>query len=86
MARPLGAKNSRTLQWEALCDSLTGELAENFQEIMTSWARSGDFEQEMAFVAAYTKILEYHKPKLQRTALSNEGDRPLVTIVIPEKL
>jgi hypothetical protein len=52
---------------------------------MVDWA-SGDDEQREAFVNAFIRIMEFHKPKLARTALSNEGDVPLVQIVLETKV
>ena len=86
MSRPVNRRNLKTLQWEALRDSVTGDLCDHFNTIMQEWATSGDPYLQNCFVNAYIKILEFHKPRLSRTALSNEGDQPLVTIVIPEKL
>jgi hypothetical protein len=83
--KPKGTKHQKTIQWEQLRDSLTGELSGKFNEIMVDWA-NGDDEQREAFVNAFIRIMEFHKPKLARTALSNEGDVPLVQIVLEGKV
>jgi hypothetical protein len=83
--RTPGTKNRSTIEWEQLRDSLTGELSGKFNEIMVDWA-NGDDEQREAFVNAFIRIMEFHKPKLARTALSNEGDVPLVQIVLETKV
>jgi hypothetical protein len=83
--RTVGSKNQKSIEWEQLRDSLTGELSGKFNEIMVDWA-NGDDEQREAFVNAFIRIMEFHKPKLARTALSNEGDVPLVQIVLEGKV
>lgn len=84
--RTPGSRNKRTQEWEELRDSLTGELAGHFNTIMKEWAMSEDEDLRYRFVNSFIDIMEFHQPKLQRTAVSAEGDVPLVQIVIDSKI
>lgn len=80
--RPVGTKNKKSEQWEALAESIVGLHAENFNAILVQWAKSGDPEQEEMFANNYTKILEYFKPKLARTTVVGDNDAPPVQLVV----
>ncbi len=65
--KPKGAKNKRTLQWEAFSDyCLNGGLAKYQKELKK-------LEGEK-YVNAFHNLLEFHKPKLARTELKHEGE------------
>lgn len=72
--REPGSRNKRTAQWDALVSSLEGEQAENFSRFMqTLW--NGTKQDQLAAAELYLKLLEFHKPKLARTALTGgDGD------------
>ena len=76
--RPEGSRNKRTAQWDALVESLEGEQAENFARFMrTLW--NGSKADQLAASSLYLKLLEFHKPKLNRTALTGgDGDAIIV--------
>lgn len=66
--RPKGAKNKRTLQWEALGEAITGECTERFYEEIEKL-------EGKEYIDAYTKILEYFKPKQNRTDITSGGEK-----------
>lgn len=72
--RKTGAKNVRTSQWEALVETLEGSQAKSFEAFMaTMW--SGTKSDKLAAAKLYLQLLEFHKPKLQRTSLTgSDGD------------
>jgi hypothetical protein len=77
-----GTKNEKTKQWEALHESIVGKHAERFNTLLASWAESGDPELEEMFANNYVKLLEYFKPKLNRTTVVGEDGTPPVQLVI----
>ena len=58
--RPVGSKNERTKQWEALGESIATTHTERFNAIL-------DAANDDKFVYLYLQTLEYFKPKLGRT-------------------
>ena len=92
--RPKGTLNAKTVQWEALAESIVGLHAEGFNEIMKAdFVDAMEHEDEEMKAAAraryannYTKILDYFKPKLQRITQVGEEGAPPVQIVISESV
>lgn len=83
--RPVGSKNKRTEQWEALGESITGQQAEKFNAFLDKLWSSRDDQDKMIASELYLKTLEYFKPKQARQTIVGEGDAP-VQIVISDKL
>lgn len=83
--RPVGSKNKRTEQWEALGESITGQQAEKFNAFLDKLWNSRDDQDKMIASELYLKTLEYFKPKQARQTIVGEGDAP-VQIVISDKL
>ncbi len=67
--RTAGVKNERTLQWEALGESIVTTHTNRFNSILEN---SNDKE----FSDRFLQVLEYFKPKLNRTTLEG-GDKPV---------
>lgn len=67
--RTAGVKNERTLQWGALGESIVTTHTDRFNSIL---ANSKDKE----FSDRFLQVLEYFKPKLNRTTLEG-GDKPV---------
>lgn len=63
--RKKGSKSEKTKQWEVLGESIMNEHTERFNEELNKL-------QGKDFIQAYTQVLEYFKPKLQRTELKGE--------------
>jgi len=83
--RPHGAKSEKTLQWEALGESITGQQAEQFNAFLNKlWASRQD-EDKMIASELYLKTLEYFKPKQARNTIVGDADAP-VQIIISDKL
>jgi hypothetical protein len=83
--KPIGAKAQRTLQWEALGESITGQQAEKFNDFLDKLWNSRNDEDKMIASELYLKTLEYFKPKQARQTIVGEGDSP-VQIIISDKL
>ena len=65
--RPVGSKNERTLQWEALGHALLTEHAERARELLAQLPPD-------KFLDHYGKLLEYFKPKQSRSEVSSTND------------
>lgn len=65
--RPVGRKDKRVRQWEALGEFMTGVGAEKAARILLS--RPDD-----DFLVSYEKLLSYFKPKQTATQLTGETD------------
>jgi len=67
--KPAGTKSQKTLDWEAMRDKMTGAFTDkSIAYIENLWKR----DEEKAF-DAYLKLIEYFKPKQQRTDLTTNG-------------
>jgi hypothetical protein len=70
--KPKGARNEKTLQWEALGESIVGMQAENFNTYLQElWAKEDTIDKQKA-ADLYLKVLAYFKPMLSRAELSHE--------------
>ena len=69
--KPKGAISEKTKRWEALGDMLTNEGAERVKEFLLTC-------DEDTFLKHYKDLLEYFKPKLQRSDLTT-GDKPILS-------
>lgn len=67
--KPKGTLSAKTLQWEALGESIVTIHTDRFNSIL---ANSNDKE----FSDRFLQVLEYFKPKLNRTTLEG-GDKPV---------
>jgi hypothetical protein len=83
--KPIGAKGQKTLQWEALGESITGHQAEQFNAFLDKLWNSRNDEDKMIASELYLKTLEYFKPKQARTVHAGDNDAP-VNIIISDKL
>lgn len=63
--RPKGSKNAKSIQWEALGDSIVSTHAERFNKFLAS-------AEDEDFAKYFTQVLEHFKPKLSRT--ENKSD------------
>ena len=66
--KPKGTKSKKTIQWELLADSIVNEHTERFNSEMK--ILSG-----REFMDMYIKVLEYFKPKLNRTDILSDGEK-----------
>jgi hypothetical protein len=72
--KPVGTKCKKTLDWEAMRDKMTGTFTDrSIEYIENLWK----VDPDKAF-DAYLKLIEYFKPKQQRTDLTTNG-KDLVT-------
>ena len=63
--RKKGGKNKRTLEWEALGESISTTHAARFNAYL-------DNCEDDKFAELFLKALEYFKPKMQRTELEHD--------------
>lgn len=83
--RPAGSKNQKTLQWEALHDSIVDQHAASFNAIMDELLNHEELEGRVQGADLYLKMLEYFKPKLARQTLVGDGEANPV-VIIHEKI
>jgi hypothetical protein len=67
--KPMGAKSKKIKAWEALGEFFTKAGAERVKEILNK-------SDDKQFILYYEKLLEYFKPKLNRTDITS-GDKPI---------
>lgn len=73
-----GSKNERTKQWEQLGDFITQEGAVKFVEETKKL-------EGLDYVNAYSKIISYFKPQLNRTEIKEEGNKTIIVKMPDEK-
>ena len=83
--RTKGSKNERTVQWEALADSITGMHAERFNAILLRMMESEDEDQQEKGCRLYMEALEYFKPKQSRIQHAGDKEDP-IQIIISDKI
>lgn len=69
--RKQGTPNKRTEQWEQFAEYCLNGGLDKFKTELT--ALKGE-----KYVNAFLTLLEYHKPKLARTTLEGDPDKPLL--------
>jgi hypothetical protein len=66
--KPKGAKSKKTIQWEILGESIMNEHTEKFNAELSKL--NGE-----KFMDMYVKVLEYFKPKQNRTDITTGGEK-----------
>jgi len=87
--RKVGSKNEKTIQWENFGDSITGKLAEGYEKIMENLlvrAMDGDDDAIQMYLNAYSKTLEFFKPKHNRTTIMGDNEAAPVQIIVKSNL
>jgi hypothetical protein len=79
--RPKGIRNKRVEEWETLKESILSEQVTRFQYYLDELWESD--REKWAY--HFHRILEYFKPKLTRTNISEEPQEILITIVRAEE-
>jgi hypothetical protein len=75
--RPKNSKNERTLEWEALGESITTKQAGKFNEYLNNL-----WDEEPSNAAnLFLQTLEYFKPKQARTEIKQEGVQQLEVVI-----
>ena len=69
-----GTPNAKTKQWEQLGESIVSVHTERFNSILTEC-------DDETFLDNYLSVLEYFKPKLNRTAIEGTGTPVEVKVV-----
>ena len=68
--RPIGSKNQKTIQWETFSQYMMKEGLEKFQiELMKLKGRD--------YVSSILQLMEFFKPKYQRTELTGVDGAPI---------
>jgi len=73
--RPEGAVNKKTAQWEAFAEYCVNGGLKRFEQELNSL-------EGKDYVNSFLNLLEYHKPKLQRTEVKHEVDNETVKQLI----
>lgn len=70
--KPKGAVSNKTKQWHALNEAIINDHSERFKEYLNSlW--EGDLKDQQQAAELYLKVLEYFKPKLQRSEVKQDS-------------
>ena len=69
-----GQKIAKTLAWEQLGDFITETGAQRLKVLLET-------ADERTFFQYYTLLLEYFKPKLQRSEVKQDGDNVMKIII-----
>lgn len=80
-----GSKNERTKQWEVLAESIVGEHADGFNNLMRDLylnAKAGDKFAYELYTRNYLQAVEYFKPKQARVTHAGDKDAPPIQIVV----
>ena len=75
--KPKGAKSKKTQAWDELGDYIVNKGAKKYMDILTK-SNQEDFQRR------FETILEYFKPKQQRTDITSGGEAikpPTITFV-----
>ncbi len=72
--KPKGAKGKKTVQWEALAESITGEQSKSFADYMKTLWKSKDPKDKNMAAELFIKTVEYFKPKQARVETQISGD------------
>ena len=64
--RPVGSKNAKTKEWEALGEAIVTRHAERFNQILESCP-------DDKFAQRFLDLIEYFQPKLARTEVRTDG-------------
>lgn len=72
--KPSGSKHQKTIEWEELGRTLLTKHSERANQILASC-------DDDKFLDHYGKLLEYFKPKLQRTEVKQDGTNKTEVIV-----
>lgn len=72
--KPPGTKNERTKQWEELGKALVDRHAERANRVL-------DNLEDDKFIDQFGKLLEYFKPKLARSEVTQENKPVTIRIV-----
>lgn len=78
--KPPGTKAKKTLQWDALAESITGEQAEKFAAYMNKLWHSQDEKKQQIAADLFIKTVEYFKPKQARVETRLEGNLGVTSI------
>ena len=62
-------KSEKTKQWELLGERITNKYTERVFKYLDT------IKDDAKFMVAYMNLLEYFKPKLNRTDLTNDGEK-----------
>lgn len=73
--RPKGSKNVRTLEWEEIKEAFITTHTARANRILTTL-------EDEKFMDSYLKLLEYFKPKLARTEVSNHDNSTINVNVV----
>lgn len=73
--RPKGSRNVRTLEWEEIKEAFITTHTARANRILSTL-------EDEKFMDSYLKLLEYFKPKLARTEVSNHDNSTISVNVV----
>lgn len=73
-----GTKSRKVKEWEYMGAKIIGEATEGYIDLLERLYAGEELEKsELEAMNRYEKVLEYFKPKLARTELVGDKDKPL---------
>ena len=79
MARPLGSKNIKSIQWERLGDYMTVSASKRMRKLMEEM-------DDKEFIDTYFKLVKYFKPQMLSSTVKQEGEINIAVVSEDEKL
>lgn len=83
--RPVGSKNLKVVQWEALHKDIAGMHAESFNMYLNNKFNDPDPNEQYRGATLYLQILEYFAPKHARVTVAGDAEAP-INIIISDKI
>jgi hypothetical protein len=77
--RPVGTKNTKTKQWEALSESVIEKHSGEFNSLMNElW--NGSLSDKLKAADLFLQVLKYFKPKLSSVEASQDNETTINVI------
>lgn len=81
LGRPVGTKNTKTKQWEALSESIVGKHSEEFNNYMNElWSGSQSDKQKASDL--FLQVLKYFKPKMSSVEASVQDNDNTISFIM----
>ena len=77
--RPTGSKNTKTIEWEQLKESILSTHTDRFNKILTNIDDKG-------FIDAYLKTIQYFKPRLKFSKIEDVTSKKEIADLFPIEL
>jgi hypothetical protein len=79
--KEVGLKSRKTLEWEALGESIAGKQSGKFNSFLNMLWDSPERKDNVMAAELFLNALEYFKPKQARTEVKQEGVQTLEVVI-----